>query len=95
MRWRNTYTDINLKMVFYVFSQVSDITDVSESENLSNIGPIKRMQPPVRNADQTQKHQSIKIANDYDSETVDMTEVYNLSKKTKPPVRNADQTQKK
>ncbi len=52
------------------------------------------MKPPVGNADQTQKYQSKKIAKDHGSESADMTEVEDLSKKKKPPVRNADQTQK-
>ncbi len=47
-----------------------------------------------RHADQTQTHQSKKRAKDYDSETHDMVEVEDLSKKNKPAVRNADQTQK-
>ncbi len=65
-------------MVFSVLTQVSDATDMSV----------------MGNADQTQKHQSKKIAKDHNSETADMTEVEDLSKKKKPPVRNADQTQK-
>ncbi len=41
LRWRNTYTDIDLEMVFSVLPQVSATTDISELVDLSNRGPIK------------------------------------------------------
>ncbi len=36
---------------------------------------------------------SVQIARDHDSETIDISELENLSKRKKPQVRNADQTQ--
>ncbi len=63
-------------MLFSVLTQVNDTTDMSELEDF-----IKKMKPPVMNADQTQKHQSYKKAKDHDSETADMIEMEDFSKR--------------